>query len=103
MASPPRDGENFLNCPLWAEHRTFLTKDEVDVVVTATVKKTLIAMGIDACDPIEMQRDFQMLRDWRKASTSVRAKILMTAIGLLTAGALGALLIGVKSVIFSKP
>ena len=80
-------------------HDNYLTRDEVDSIVRKTVKETLTSMGIDAADPIEMQRDFQMLRDWRKASTSVRTKVLMTAIGLLTAGALGALAVGVKSVL----
>lgn len=77
----------------------YITRDEVDVIVRKTVKETLTSMGIDAADPIEMQRDFQMLRDWRKASTSVRTKILATAVGILTAGIIGALIVGVKSVI----
>jgi len=84
-----------------APHRPndYLTRDEIDIVVKKTVRETLTTMGIEAANPIEMQRDFQMLRDWRKASTSVRTKVLMTAIGIVTAGLIGALLIGVKSVL----
>jgi len=77
----------------------YLTREEIDLIIHKTVRETLTTMGIEAANPIEMQRDFQMLRDWRKASTSVRAKVLMTAIGILTAGALGALAVGVKSVL----
>lgn len=91
-----------------AEYRLFLekysgqellTRNEIDSVVRKTVRETLFSMGIDAADPIEMQRDFTTLRDWRRASNSIRAKGTMTAIAIITAGLLGALWIGVKSVI----
>lgn len=90
---------DFVNCPLWGEHKQYLTRDEVDVIVQVTVKETLTSMGIDAADPIEMQRDFQTLRDWRNASRAIRSKGMMTLIAILTAGTLGAIWIGVKSVI----
>ena len=74
----------------------YLTRDEVDIVVKATVKETLTSMGIDAADPLEMQRDFQALRDWRRASNAIRTKGLMTLVGILTAGAIGAIIVGIK-------
>lgn len=105
----PRDDVE-VNCPLHREHRAFmekyagqelLTRGEIDQVVRKTVKETLLSLGIDAADPIEMQRDFQMLRDWRRASNSVRSKGLLTLIGIITAGVLGAVWIGVKSALRS--
>jgi hypothetical protein len=110
MAPPPRDDKfiDGINCPLYREHAVFLekyagqellTRTEVDEVVRKTVKETLLSLGIDAADPIEMQRDFQTLRDWRRASGSIRAKGTMTLIGILTAGLLGVIWIGVKSVL----
>lgn len=107
--TPPDKPE--INCPLYHEHRAFLdryagrellTREEVEVVIQKTVKETLYSIGIDAADPIEMQRDFQTLRDWRRASTSVRAKGTMTIIAIITAGIMGALWIGVKNVL-GKP
>jgi hypothetical protein len=74
----------------------FLTRDEVDRVVKATVKETLTSMGIDAADPIEMQRDFQALRDWRRASRAIRTRGLMTLVAILTAGLIGAIWVGIK-------
>jgi hypothetical protein len=103
MARKPNNPERleYRDCPMFLAHEQFLTRDEMDVVVRRTVKETLLSMGIDAADPIEMQRDFQTLRDWRRASTSIRTKALLTAVGLLAAGILGALWIGVKSVLKS--
>ena len=52
----------------------------------------MIAMGIDTSNPaaiIEMQKDFQALRDWRQSMQAVRRHGLMTAIGVLTVGTLG--------------
>ena len=74
----------------------FLTRDEVDIVVKATVRETLTSMGIDAADPIEMQRDFQALRDWRRASNAIRTKGLMTLVAILTAGIIGAIWVGIR-------
>jgi len=95
----PRD--DYRECPLYELHHQYLTRDEIDDVVRRTVKETLTSMGIDAADPIEMQRDFQTLRDWRRAGGAIRSKGIMTLIAILTAGALGALWIGVKSVLKS--
>jgi hypothetical protein len=96
----PRD--DYRDCPLYELHHQYLTRDEIDDVVRKTVKETLTSMGIDAADPIEMQRDFQTLRDWRRSVTAVRSKGMMTLIAILTTGLLAALWIGVKSVL-SKP
>jgi len=96
----PRD--DYRDCPLYELHQQYLTRDEIDQVVRKTVKETLTSMGIDAADPIEMQRDFQTLRDWRRSVTAVRSKGMMTLIAILTTGLLAALWIGVKSVL-SKP
>jgi len=98
----PRDDNLYINCPLYGEHQKYLTREDVNVVVRQTVRETLTSMGIDAADPLEMQRDFQTLRDWRRASNAVRSKGLLTLISILTAGLIGALWIGVRSVI-GKP
>jgi hypothetical protein len=100
MAPRPNDHE-YRDCPMYLAHDQYLTRDEISLVVQETVKTTLLSMGIDAADPIEMQRDFQTLRDWRRASTAIRSKGLMTLVGILAAGLLGALWIGVKSVLKS--
>lgn len=79
----------------------YLKKDEVEAVVHMAVRETLLSMGVDTSDPIEMQRDFQSLRDWRRTSEAIRSKGTLTLIGIVTAGVLGAVWVGLKSVIRS--
>ena len=80
------------------DSRDYVTRGELREVISYSVEETLVKLGIEADDPIEMQRDFQTLRDWRKASISIRSKAMLTVITLFVAGTLGALWIGVKSV-----
>jgi hypothetical protein len=86
-------------CPYFHDHSQILTRDEVHNVVRETVRETLLSMGVDTTDPIEMQRDFQAVRDWRLVCEAIRSKGLMTLVGILIAGVLGALLVGLKDVI----
>lgn len=76
-----------------------LTEQEIERIVEKSVRKTLVTMGVDCTDPLEMQRDFQALRDWRRASESIRSKGVMTVIGILVAGTLGALWVGITHII----
>ena len=56
-------------------------------------------LGVDPGDPIEMQRDMGFLREWRGTVAGVRKKGLMTAVGVLVAGALGALWLGLTALL----
>ncbi|BBE74376.1 hypothetical protein [Oharaeibacter diazotrophicus] len=53
------------------------------------VRETLIALGIDAADPREVQADMQHLRDWRLSVAAVKRQGIVSAVGLLTVGMLG--------------
>lgn len=75
-----------------------LTHGEIDTVVEKTVRETLLTMGIDTSDPIEMQRDFQALRDWRNSLNAIRSKGLMTLVGAVVLGAAGLIWVGIKHV-----
>lgn len=54
------------------------------------VKETLLKLGVDSDDPLEVQRDFQHLREWRTSINTVKKQGLVTAVGIITAGILGA-------------
>lgn len=60
------------------------------------VKETLTALGVDADHPLEAQKDFQMLRDWRRSADTVKRQSLITAVGILTAGIIGAIVMYFK-------
>ena len=63
-----------------------LTEAELKNVVKETVHETFITLGVDASDPLEMQKDFQHLREWRETSVAVKSKGLMTLVGIIVAG-----------------
>lgn len=63
-----------------------LTREELREVVNQAVEETFIRMGVDASDPIEMQKDFQYLRDWRTTTEAVKRKSLLTIVGIIVVG-----------------
>jgi len=75
-----------------------MTELEIKRIVRETVEETLTSLGVDHDDPIEMQKDFQHLRDWRQSVDAVRSKGIMTAFGVLIAGIIGALWVGIKDI-----
>jgi hypothetical protein len=74
-----------------------LSAREIEEIVQRTVEQTLIRLGVAVDDPIEVQKDFQHLRDWRVSMDQVRRKSFLTAVTIITTGMLGALWLGVKS------
>jgi hypothetical protein len=76
-----------------------LSRGEMKSLMEEAVNNAFTKMGMDVSDPIEMQRDFQHLRDWRIAVKSAQSKGFLTIIGLLTAGVVAALWIGFKAVV----
>lgn len=73
-----------------------LTREELEHVVDGAVRRTLTSLGIDHQNPLEMQQDFQALREWREAVGSIKRKSLLAIAGMAAAGAVAALWIGIK-------
>lgn len=74
-----------------------MSPEELRSVVSQAVKDTLTTLGIDTADPLAMQKDFQHLRDWRESTDNIKKKGLITLVGILVAGALGAMVLGAKA------
>lgn len=72
---------------------------EIERIVSESVRQTLIQLGIAAADPMEMQKDMQHLREWRKSMESIKSKTLITVLTVFLSGVLAALWIGFKSVL----
>ena len=75
-----------------------MTEDEIrDIARTAAreaVHELMISLGADVSNPaakIEMQKDFQSLREWRQSMQAVRRHGLLTAAGVVVVGVLGVL------------
>lgn len=73
-----------------------MTESEIKKIVAETVVETLIRLGVDATNPIEVQKDFQHLRAWRNSISTVQRQGLMTAVGVLTVGVLGLIWLAIK-------
>jgi hypothetical protein len=55
-----------------------------------TVEKTLRGLGVDVDNPLEMQQDFQSLREFRKLMGLARRKVFLTLLGLVVVGLVAA-------------
>lgn len=73
-----------------------MDEKEVRRIVSEAVIETLTRVGIEADDPLEVQKDMQHLRAWRESVATVKRQGLMTAIAILTAGVLGAIWMALK-------
>lgn len=80
----------------------YLTKEDAEDLVKRTVKETLISMGVDTSDPLEMQRDFQTLREFRCTLTAMRSKGLLTFVAIFIAGLISLVILGIKHGVFGK-
>ena len=76
-----------------------LSHEELESLIRKTVDETLTSIGLDHKNPIELQRDFQALREWRQAMQDVRKKTIITLIGILVTGFAAAVWIGLKSML----
>ena len=73
----------------------------VEKTAPIVVKSTLVSLGIDPDNPIEAQKDSAFVRQTRKRCETASNKAIITMIGLLVLGGLGALWTGIKAAINS--
>lgn len=76
-----------------------LTPDEARALIREAVRETFLMLGVTVDDPIEVQKDFQHLREWRNTTNSLKSKGLLTAIGIVTSGFLAAAWMGIKEIL----
>ena len=73
-----------------------MTEYEIRKIVAETVEQTLTRLGVDASDPIEVQKDMAHMRRWRLTVESIPGHGILTAIGIITAGILGLIWLAIK-------
>lgn len=73
-----------------------MTEAEVKKIVAEAVSETLLKLGIEADDPLEVQRDHQFLRGWRQSTEKVKDKSIATAVALVVSGFLGLIYMAFK-------
>lgn len=74
-------------------------RDEIRQQVDEGVSDAMTRVGIDMDNPIQVQQDMSYLRDWRKTAKAVKRKGAITAVGILVTGLVGAVWLGLKSMI----
>lgn len=78
---------------------SLLLREDMEEIVSKAVAETLVRLGIAVDNPIEMQRDMQYLRDWRRSSESIKSKAILVMVGIFVTGACGALWLGIKELL----
>lgn len=73
-----------------------MTHDDLKKLIAEAVRETLVQMGADPSNPIEMQRDFQHLRQWRRAGEDLRSKGMLTLLSIFITGSVALLLVGLR-------
>ena len=76
-----------------------LDKEELRTLMHDAVVDAMSTLGIDARNPMDVQKDMQFVRELRLTSESVKKKALITLVGLLVIAGAGAVWIGIKSLI----
>ena len=79
--------------------RPELTIEDVRESARIAAHEVLTRIGVDAEDPIEMQKDFQHIRTWRLATEKARDRTMLAVLGIIVTGTLAALWVGIKDII----
>ncbi|MGW1422658.1 hypothetical protein ACWAT4_21390 [Bradyrhizobium manausense] len=74
----------------------------LDDVVLKAVATILTSFGIEEEDRIELRADFQHLRKWRKSVEQAQSITMRVAVTVIVTGTLGAIWLGVKTLLSVK-
>lgn len=77
--------------------RIEMSEKELRDLISSTVKDTLLSLGIDNEDPIEMQKDFQHLREWRESTDAAKRKGVLAVVTVIVTSVIGAVIMAFKS------
>lgn len=78
-----------------------LTESQLKELMEEAVNDALTKLGVDVTQPLEMQKDFQHLRDWRKSVQTFRTRGVLTILTTLLTGCAAAAWLGIKAMINS--
>jgi hypothetical protein len=73
-----------------------MTENEIKRIVAAAVEETLIKIGIDPDDLIEVQKDMSFVRDWRLSTSAVKRHGILVAVGVVVMASLGLIWLAIK-------
>jgi len=79
------------------DRQIVLTESQLRLIIKETVHDTFTSLGIQDAEPIEMQKDFQLLRELRISTQAAKRKGLLTLVGAVITGMFVLVVIGVKT------
>lgn len=65
-----------------------IVREEIRTGIPAAMMLTLQTLGIEADDPLEVQRDFQHLRAWREGTQAVKRNAILAIVTVVIPGLL---------------
>ena len=65
--------------------------------VRLAVQETLVTMGMDATDPLQLQKDMAFIRELRETSEKVKSRGLLVLMGILVTALASAVWLGIKA------
>ena len=69
--------------------------EATEELIKKTVHHTLVELGFDVDNPLELQADNAWVRKYRDLSEKIGSRVLLTIVTVLTTGAIGAVLASV--------
>lgn len=79
------------------DRQIILTEKQLRLVIKESVHDALISLGIQDAEPIEMQKDFQLLRELRISTQAAKRKGLVTIVSAIYTGIVVLVVIGIKT------
>lgn len=74
-----------------------ITDEDARKIAKAVVHETLLTLGADTQNPLELQADFKFMRSLRKTHERVGIKILISFVGILITVTGSLIIVGVAS------
>lgn len=85
----------------WDEATKALINDVANKAADRTVDRTLTSFGVDTSNPLQVQADFEFLRNMRQTWTTVKSRSIFVALGLMVTGFFSFLWSAIKASIYS--
>ncbi len=79
-----------------AAEQAALSRSETQMLIAESVRQTLIQLGVESENPLEMQRDFQHLRAWRKSGEEIKSKSILVITGTFVTGLISIIWLSIK-------
>jgi len=74
---------------------------DVERIVRTSVHETLVTLGMDARNPIQLQQDMAFLREMRQAHQRIRSKGMLVLVGIVISSLAAATWLGIKASLHS--